>query len=232
MRRGLGWMLALGVCGLLAGSGAAAEAPNWQTLVEHWLSGAFPESGTRWAAQILQAPAFTGGAVILGCRSQGRQAKRVMTLVARLGPERSARTAELVVQASRRRTVAVAARPVPRGGKLGPGDWRWEERDADTLAADAVREPSELAGKQTRKFLAPNEALTAHALAAIPDVAAGARLTLRVRGEGVTVSTDAQALEDGRIGDTIRLQPLETNRQVKACLLGPQTAEIVILRRQ
>lgn len=211
---------------------AGVETPDWRMLAERWLSASFPEPGTRWTAHILQAPPATDGeGRILGSRMLGRKAKRIMALMVQIGTGPDARTGRLVIQAARRWTVAVAVRPVKRGEPLGSADWRWEERDAAGLAADAVRSGEQLAGKQARKHFAAGEPLTAHALESVPDVRTGARIALRVRGEGVLISTEARALENGRTGDMIRLQAEGTRRRVIACLIGPETAEIVLTRR-
>lgn len=227
------WLAAAGL-GCLCWLGVADPsrcAQDWQALAEQWLGAAFPEPDTRWEVRILSTPDVqarrkpSASERIVGLAGQYGRPKKVMRLlVAAAGSDLP--VAEIVASAERWRRVAVANRLLGRKECLRPEDWHWEERRVDSLQRDTVRRSEDLAGKRVRKVLTAAEIITAHALEPIPDVRSGQRLRLFVRGDRVMVSLEAEALEEGCIGDCLRLKNPDSGKVVIARIAQPGRAEI------
>lgn len=110
-------------------------------------------------------------------------------------------------------------------------DWRFEERDADLLSKDVIKNSEELRNKRSKKILSINEVLTRHAIEKIPDITQGKEITLRVVGYGIILSTDAVSMEEGNISEWIKLKQQYNGQVVKARIIGPSEAQIHLARR-
>jgi flagella basal body P-ring formation protein FlgA len=170
-----------------------------------------------------------GDAVILGVAHGVNKPKKIMVLtVARKNGARG----ELWVRTMCYGRVAVASRLLAHGQDLTAQDWQWEERDASGLGADVLREEKDLAGKRVKKVLAAREPICAHELEPKPDVSRGKKMTLRVQGEGVVISADAEALEEGYVGREIKVKVLSNGKTVTASVSGAEYADLALMDRR
>jgi flagella basal body P-ring formation protein FlgA len=122
----------------------------------------------------------------------------------------------------------VARRELPRGRILSAEDLeeRWLE---STQWADGDLIPlAEALGCRVSRYLLAGRPLPRRMLESVPDVLRGENLTLTVRSGGVAVSAAAEALEDGRIGQTLQLRLTETGRRMNARLTSKGQAEVEV----
>ncbi len=118
-------------------------------------------------------------------------------------------TLYVTVTLAQSEAVVVAARPVAAGQALTSGDLMLRREPVQDFAGRQVYyDPAQLVGAQTVMSLSAGMVITQSAVQAPQVVKAGQTVTVRVISGGVQVSLDAQADQNGRVGDTI----LMTNR--------------------
>jgi flagella basal body P-ring formation protein FlgA len=111
-------------------------------------------------------------------------------------------------------TVAVSAHRLGRHETLAPDDIRLERREVTHLADAYFSDPSGLIGKRTRRLASAGKILTASDVERIPLVKRGSGVMVSVVIGAVTVSSKAKALEDGCLGDHIRVQDIATRKRL------------------
>lgn len=222
-------VLALMVCAC-GGPASAAGASSWEELAAQWLETAFHQPGGRWAATVLAAPpgwelSPAYPVTILGVARGVNKPKKIMALALF---RKDGKRGELWVKTVCLCRVPVTCRVLTRSQDLAAGDWQWEERDATELPPDVIREEKDLTNKRLKQVLAAQEAICAHALEPKPDVARGQRMTLRVLAEGVVVSADAEAMEEGTIGREIKIRIIGNGKILTASVASNEAAELAL----
>lgn len=94
--------------------------------------------------------------------------------------------------------------------------------------ADPPLDPSGAApqGQRLRRGLKPGEVLTAAHLEAAPAVARGTWAQLDARAGEVVVQSRAEVLQDGRVGDTVRVKVANGSGPVLARVVAPGQVEV------
>ncbi len=117
------------------------------------------------------------------------------------------------------RMVVTLARSVARGAMLTAEDV--------TLAPAGVRspegiftDPAQVIGRRTRAAIGEGQALLLRQVEPVWMVAKGNPVVLVARAGGLSVSAPAEALEDGALGDVIRVLNLSSQREVKVVVTG------------
>lgn len=116
--------------------------------------------------------------------------------------------------------VVVLARSVARGAVLMAEDL--------TLAPAGARvpdgifgDPGDVIGRRTRAALGEGKPVLLRQLEPVWTVAKGNPVVLVAAAGGLAVSAPAQALDDGGMGDVIRVINLSSQKEVKAIVTGP-----------
>lgn len=117
--------------------------------------------------------------------------------------------------------VAVTTRDLPRQHVIGPDDVRLVEKPLAGLPADAVRDTAKAIGLRTTKAVKSGLVLNAQELEALPAVAARQSVSIMIQVGAVTVTAQGEALEDGLLGQTIRVQNLESKKIILARVSAP-----------
>ena len=85
---------------------------------------------------------------------------------------------------------------------------------------------NEIFGARARRPLAPGDLLFAQDVITPPLVRTRERVVARVIADGVAVSVDGIAAQDGREGDLIRIVNPSSGRVLRARVVGPSTVEV------
>ena len=135
------------------------------------------------------------------------------TVTVRVGG-REHRHIPMTVQIKRLVRVAVVARSLePRRG-LVPEDVRLEQRPISEVPPDALTDAGDLADLEVLRPVQPGEVLTPRAVRPKLAVKRGELVTLLLEGSGFRITTQGQASEDGRRGDSVRVMNLSSKREV------------------
>jgi flagella basal body P-ring formation protein FlgA len=111
-------------------------------------------------------------------------------------------------------TVAVSSARIQRHEILEINDIRLERREVTHLADAYFSDPVELAGQRTKRLTGIGKIFTASDVEADPLIKRGSGVMVCVAIGSVTVSSKAKALEDGSLGDVIKVQDLGTRKRL------------------
>ncbi|WP_203291979.1 flagellar basal body P-ring formation chaperone FlgA [Maricaulis parjimensis] len=147
-------------------------------------------------------------------------------LSAEVAPYDGADTVRLTGRAYATVDVPVLARAIPAGTEITGSDVEWVSHRADRLRPDAILDPSDLIGFETRRTLRPGEPLRSYDLQRPVAVERGELITLLFEAPGIQLSVRARALEDAADGEMARFVNLQSNRTVEALVDGPGRARV------
>jgi flagella basal body P-ring formation protein FlgA len=122
----------------------------------------------------------------------------------------------------------VAKSRIERHARMTSSDFESRRVETTGLRTDWVRSPEAVETKRTRRMIGPGSVLYESMLERIPVVFQGDRVTLRVVANGVTLSVQAIAREDGYAGESITVQRLDAHARVQARVAGPDIVEIAV----
>jgi len=208
-----------------------------ETMCEKWLTANFPETNSRWEVWILSAtPDLENLDRYVSYRVTGvegtRKPKKIMVFHLTSEGEDTNKVFTIRTRVVKYIRVPVTNKIIRKGIAIKRNDWNWEERNSESLVKDVIRNESDLKSKRAKKVLTRGEVITAHALEKIPDVKKGQKMTLRVYGSGVVLSTDAISIEEGNIEDWVKLRAQNSGQIIKAMIVSSDLARIVLPQRR
>lgn len=138
------------------------------------------------------------------------------------GGEQDALVASLPVSFIIRRQEGhlVTLRAIKRGERLGPENLALREEDA-TYEVDGVSSMDSVLNKVARTFIPEGKVLTQAMVDEPIAIQRGDVVRLLVKSGAVVVETSAKAMRDARIGESIPLQVIDTDRTVQARCVEP-----------
>ncbi|MFT5446364.1 MAG: flagella basal body P-ring formation protein FlgA [Gammaproteobacteria bacterium] len=119
--------------------------------------------------------------------------------------------------------VVVANRALSKGQRLEAQDLRIEHRDVGGLRRPAVRDPAQVLGYRVHRPIPPGRVVHAAMLRAPVLVERGRRVRLAVRTQGMDISMSGQAMEDGALGDTVKVRNTSSRAIVEGVVTGAGT---------
>lgn len=84
-----------------------------------------------------------------------------------------------------------------------------------------IREPESVIGRRVRMSLVPDQAILERHLEPDHHVSQSEKITLHLLQGGIEIGISAVALEDGWLGDRIRVRPWNSERIVQAEIIAP-----------
>ncbi|MBP8925810.1 MAG: flagellar basal body P-ring formation protein FlgA [Pseudomonadales bacterium] len=123
------------------------------------------------------------------------------------------------------RNVVVAARALQRGDSLGPDDLKIESRDVLAPGSPALTRLDDAIGKSLRRPLAENTVLTASVVEFPILVRRGDRISIRSHSGGISVRANAEALDNGRYGERIRVRNLQSAKVIEVTVTAAGEGE-------
>jgi flagellar basal body P-ring formation protein FlgA len=123
------------------------------------------------------------------------------------------------------RMVVVSARELQTGSPLTASDLQLAERDVIASSSPTLQSPDQALGLTLRRPLAANTPITSNLLLQQLLVRRGDRLSIRSKSGAIAVQTVAEALENGRNGERIRVKNVQSKRIVDVVITGPGEAQ-------
>lgn len=111
--------------------------------------------------------------------------------------------------------VPVLTRRIAANEVIGKSDVAWVETRADQ-AADLVLSESELVGQAPRRPIAPQTPIRSRDLQAPRIISKGALVTMVLKTPNLTLTAQGRALQEGAVGDVIRVSNTQSNRVIEA----------------
>ena len=122
--------------------------------------------------------------------------------------------------------VLIAARGMRRGEELTAEMVELDERDVTRARDGFFRDAAELDGLRTRRTVRPGNLLTQKHTESVPVVLRGGEITMVVETDNLRISVLGTALQDGGIGDRIRVRNEDSGKVVYGEVIDPATVRI------
>ncbi|MCB2210550.1 flagellar basal body P-ring formation chaperone FlgA [bacterium] len=123
----------------------------------------------------------------------------------------------------------VVDRRLSRGDVITAEALRWERREVTEIRHPWPESPDAFteARLRARRSMNPGDVLTWPDVEVEPEVCRGDQVNLLLQRGAVTLETEGVALQDGRTGETIRVEQQELGSLLKVRVVGPKRAEII-----
>jgi len=123
--------------------------------------------------------------------------------------------------------IPALTRAIMPGEEIGEGDITWQKIPSTRLSQTFITRKEDIIGKMPlSKILQPGQPLNRSDVKAPVAIKKGEMATVSYKSEGLFLSSQAQALQDGGKGDTIRFAAGPEKKQIQAKVVGPNEAEI------
>lgn len=86
----------------------------------------------------------------------------------------------------------------------------WKHVPVERLRPGTITDDAALIGKAPRRTISPGRAIRSEELIALPVVHKGDRVTMKYQSGGIEINAIGEALEDGAIGETVRVRNQES----------------------
>ncbi len=130
-----------------------------------------------------------------------------------------------------KRDVPMLARRLERGMTIGESDIAWITVATDKLTNDVITDPSQLIGRELRHDLASGQPISARAIIPARLVTRGSLVTMKIQTPYMTVTAQGRALQDGAVGDVVRVTNTQSNRTVEGTVEGAGVIRIHTAQR-
>jgi flagellar basal body P-ring formation protein FlgA len=135
--------------------------------------------------------------------------------------------ATVTIQAARQRGIVVATRRIERGEMVTPEMVHIATWNAYDAPRDAATELSQIVGRRATRLLQPNLPVPGSAVEREAAVRRGGRVDIVARIPGLELRTAGESLEDGGVGETVRVRNVESKRIITGRVTAPGEVMIV-----
>jgi flagella basal body P-ring formation protein FlgA len=122
--------------------------------------------------------------------------------------------------------VPVPARDLPRGTTMTEADITWMTMDEADIVGSIAMEESEIVGQVTRLTLRSGQPVRKHAIAKAVAVVRGQAVTVVWSVASINLTAQAKAMEQGGVGDLIRVTNTKSNQTMLAEIIDSRTVRV------
>lgn len=123
-------------------------------------------------------------------------------------------------------TVPVTLRPMARGEIIQPTDLGFMRVKSEQLSGNIVTATESLVGKSMRRSIGAAVMININDIEAAKLVLRNAPVTVRLRTPTLYLTLHGKALEDGALGDRIRVQNTTSKQVILAIVRGPGLVDV------
>jgi flagella basal body P-ring formation protein FlgA len=123
-------------------------------------------------------------------------------------------------------TVVVAARALPRGAVIGPGDVRLADQRAEDVPAGSLAAGEQVLGQETTRAIGAGKVLTSTAVRPPILVRRGEVVSVFAYSPGVCVRSVGRARDEGSLGDLVAVESFEDRKVFLARVRSVQEVEV------
>ncbi|WP_454780606.1 flagellar basal body P-ring formation chaperone FlgA [Legionella sp. WA2022007384] len=126
------------------------------------------------------------------------------------------------------KTIYVAKRALIKGNRLTEDDIYQTEMDVQRLNKGYFTEKDLLVGQICKQNISPNSPLNPHNIEAAKLINKGERVSIVVNDNNLTISMDGVAMEEGSLGDTIKVRNLSSKKIIEAQITDAKKVNVII----
>ncbi|MDA1098927.1 MAG: flagellar basal body P-ring formation chaperone FlgA [Proteobacteria bacterium] len=127
--------------------------------------------------------------------------------------------------------VPVASRDIRKGQKITSADFKWMELSLRLLASDIVEHPDQMVGLAAKRNLRQNQPIKQSNLRIPIMIAKGSMVTITLNSGGISLIGTGRALEDGSLGESIRIMNVQSKRSLDASVIAPDHVRATLTRQ-
>lgn len=124
------------------------------------------------------------------------------------------------------KNIAVAARPIKRGATIMTGDLTMEARDVATMPRTFFTGTGKLVSSEAKTNILKDSVVLTWMVRPVPVIKANQETTILVMSKGLLVRTKGKALQDGYVGDSIRVQRLDSRTMLTGAVNSAGQVEV------
>lgn len=126
------------------------------------------------------------------------------------------------------RDVVVAVRSLSRNSIVQAADVQLAERDVSSLRQGYLLDLNNVIGQQVTRPVRPNQVIATHALKAAATISKDDEVVISARGNSMSVRMPGVALEEGAMGQQIRVRNSRSQRVIRARVTAPGQVEVAM----
>lgn len=126
------------------------------------------------------------------------------------------------------RDVAVAVRSLSRNSIVQAADVQLAEREVSSLRQGYLVDLNNVIGQQVIRPVRPNQVIANHALKAAATINKGDEVVISARGRSMSVRMPGIALEEGAMGQQIRVRNIRSQRVIRGRVTAPGQVEVAM----
>ncbi|CAM2789141.1 flagella basal body P-ring formation protein FlgA [Legionella steigerwaltii] len=126
------------------------------------------------------------------------------------------------------KTIYVAKRALLKGSRLTQDDIYQTEMDVQKLNSGYFTEKDLLIGQICKKNIPPNSPLNPHNIEAAKLINKGERVSIVLNDNNLTVSMEGVAMEEGSLGETIKVRNLSSKKIIEAQVSAAKKVNVII----
>ena len=124
--------------------------------------------------------------------------------------------------------VPVPTRRITKGEVINSGDIKWLKVRVTRMTDRTIINPEDIIGMTPRRVLTEGATIEANEIERPLMVKRRSLVTLVLRTSTMTMTSKGRAMENGSVGDTIRVSNTQSNTIIEAVVTGPNMATVVI----
>lgn len=124
--------------------------------------------------------------------------------------------------------VPVLKQRMAPGDTITEADIDWISMPSDRVASGIVTELADLAGKTPRRPIKPQQPVRNTDLVDAVAVARGSLVTVMLDGANMSLTVQGKALQNGAVGDTVRVVNTMSNRTLDAVVVSPSRVAVML----
>ena len=122
--------------------------------------------------------------------------------------------------------IPVASHRLKRGEVIEEDDMEWMLVRAESVSRNTLSDPNEIVGMSARRSLAPHMPLSSNEIEKPTIVAKGSLVTITLRTPSMLITAKGKAMDNGVMGETIRVQNTKSRLIIDATVNGPDAVVV------
>ena len=122
--------------------------------------------------------------------------------------------------------VVVAKNKIGKKQTVAAEDLKLAEREVSLLPARYFKDTEGIIGKMSKSFIPAGSVIMDWMVSDVPDIAKGEKIKIMVSAPNLVVSAQGYALQDGRIGDKIKVRREDSRSEFEAVVSAQGEVEV------
>lgn len=124
--------------------------------------------------------------------------------------------------------IVIAKDRIKRGSLISSSDIELSKREISLLPQKYFSEIESIVGKISKGTIYQGSVVYEWMIKEMPEVFKGSKIKILAKGDGILVEAEGSALQDGRIGDKIKVRRNNSKNDIEAKIISSKEVEVVL----